>query len=236
MKIIWGQIYNIFRLPTPVELGKSIHNLLPQKRSQSDTENVYSYEEYISELKLQFPIRFFLYFTLIEFFNKIQRRINRIYTSIISIGKLKNYLLDLRVLDSEKDFYRNGKISADRQLVLANFKILEQFIENELNNESLLEHKKLQKQYPNLNFYDKQWYEDINSLLELYSYWKHDRIKLYNDSRKIYKLYAEAIKTNNLALSQKLLEDYHHAQNKEVDVESQMLRKLINCRFGLWKA
>jgi len=49
LKTIYENISNVIRLPTPIELGRSIHNNLPLKKGIHDNDDMYSYEQYITE-------------------------------------------------------------------------------------------------------------------------------------------------------------------------------------------
>jgi len=232
---------NLFRLPTPKELGKSDHNALPI--DFFDDAGQYTWERYKEEIKQKYPIRNFLFNTLTMWFRvHIIMNISHAWYWLRCHTYNKYHLLDIRQPHNEgsRDNYKWGWVDECNQILLANFSILTQHLEIRNNSEYHYSAtpegaQKLYDSYKNdPNGWDGS--EQAAELIELYTlnkYWTIDRkiadkenqqlLTEWHDARKNKQNDAEE-KWNKLQLSD--------AQFKQT--EEDMLIRLIKIRDRLW--
>jgi len=79
---MFKKIINKFKLPSPKELGRSDYNALPMRNFNHN--NMYTWEDYYEELKIKYPIRYFI-------FHFLKRKID--HKIINRLSRLKYYII-----------------------------------------------------------------------------------------------------------------------------------------------
>jgi hypothetical protein len=205
------------RLPTPVELGKAKYNALPIKRFSKEGD--YTWSDYKSEMKKDYPIKYFIFETADRWFrNNLIAPISKFKYYVRSHTIRKYHLLDLR---SKSFGYDYGWRDSDTQMLLALMKIMENFIVEQDTENRIIWLKEELKNNTDDNGY--RWEEDIKrceELLAIQKWWRVDRQKKHDefhdkDTYGDYKDYFER----------------EEQLNKEDD---EMMKKLIDMRGGMW--
>src|ERR1700748_548963 len=120
-----SKIPKFLRLPSPKELGKSQYNALPMEGFGA-TENDYTWSKWRTEMKQDYPVKYFIYETFTTWFSrKIIKPISDFKYYIISHTIRKYHLLDLR---NKVNGYTYGWNDADSQMLFAFMAIMENFI------------------------------------------------------------------------------------------------------------
>src|SRR5579863_10256158 len=131
-------MWKIFRLPTPSELGlckDTEHNALPMRFLTSDAGP--TWEDWQEIVKKNYPIRYFLAEELVPW---IRQKYRKYVTDPIYwikchlLPKHRYHLLDLRQPKSKHEGrpYRYGWIDSDTQMLYALFNILNNFVKHEM--------------------------------------------------------------------------------------------------------
>ncbi len=205
--------YNLIRIPSPVELGRSRTNHLPFAFFRdSYKEGDYTWEDYHKEMQKTYPVKYFFANTIPLFFNvRIVSPLKEVkYWFVSHVFPSRRYhMLDLRRVE---DGYRWGWIDSDLQLLYACTRILFNFVEKELEGKiPTYSKEEMRHKYHGPILRKQQKYYD--GIRELYQYFKFDRKK------EEVKLWEDFSYEKDLAFNKK---------------ETQMLIKLIKARGGMW--
>lgn len=160
--------------------------------------------------KKRHPVKYFILKTIPENFFKIKNKINNFIWELkyTCIPKYKYHLLRL---DKAGTSYKKGWIDSDIQIVLANFLILKNYVENELY--CLHKVNSLSEIIEILKLEDNEFAKrEINNLLiikEIYDYWENRSKTFFNIEESI-------------------------DESKHFVKDTEMLCKLITIRQNLW--
>jgi hypothetical protein len=131
----------IFKLPSPVELGKAKYNALPIRSFDPDCTE-YTWEDWNEEVKSLYPIRYFIFhtsrdFILSKFIGPIKRGFYWLKCHLLP--KHKHHLLDLRQPVNEYyiDHYRYGFIDTSHKMLYALFNLLKEHLDQKPYDVSL---------------------------------------------------------------------------------------------------
>src|SRR5260221_14182527 len=97
------------RVPSPVDLGKATYNALPMK-DIGNPNNSYSWSDWEEEVKINYPIRYFLFETIpFKFSVKIKMPIEEAiyWVKCKLFKKYKFHLIDIRNTNYKHDSLRN---------------------------------------------------------------------------------------------------------------------------------
>lgn len=201
------------RLPSPVELGKAKYNALPSKHF-GNPNNEYSWGDYEFEMKKDYPIKYWFYYTLNSWFNvKIKRPIIELKYYIVSHSIRKYHLLDMR---NKANKYNYGWIDADSQLLFASMAIMENFIIEQDTPNRLIDLKEELLKDPDCKEYN--WDNGIKfceDLLAMQKWWRIDHPR-------------------NIELSFSGPEYGLDFDEKCRIEENEMMKKLIDIRAKMW--
>lgn len=167
------------------------------------------WEDYYEICKDEYPVRYFLNKTLLRWFGRKWNLIKDFKYEVLYLfhPKYRYHVLSL----AQPLGYDRGWIDADTQILYANFNILVNFVEAEFGGvDKLREH---------IDWYIEKgeplWAKNHKELLDLYLYWKFDRLPYYQ-----YKYHAAP--------------DRSYEQREEDDnKEDEMLCRLIKARRGM---
>lgn len=209
MSSLLSKIKKALALPKPktlgfksnVSMGSELFGLQPGQES---------WEDYYEVCKEEYPVRYFLNETLSIWFGRKWNLIKDFKYEVLYLfhPKYRYHSLSL----SQPLGYDRGWIDADTQILYANFNILVNFIEGEIGGVD-----KLREEIEwHLEQDELPWAKNRQELLDLYLYWKFDRLPDYQ-----WKYHQEP----NVSYEQKEEDD-----NKE----NEMLCRLIKARKGMW--
>lgn len=234
-------IKKFLSLPSPIELNKSSSNSLPIRFFDND-ENSYTWSDYREEMKNDYPIRYFLNYTLISFFKLNINKISNIWYWIRCHTYNKYHLIDIGQPETNtNDDYKWGWIDEDHQLLLACFNILKKHVEcrnsSEFNYSATLEGaetiKKRMIEEGSSEEEAEAWAFPLREMYEINKYWTIDRKKAdrkksdllttWHDSRRDKKPGVEEA-WNALKIAEQEFDD------KEIE----MLIRLIKIRKNMW--
>ena len=217
------------KLPTVVELGKSTYNALPSRRFDKFEEG-YCWEDYEAEMKEQYPFKYFLNYTFSTWFSvHIIMVISNWWYWVKSFLFRRDHLLDLRQpKDNEFWGYRWGYLDPCQKVLLANFSILVDYVENEkvYNPADHYSEEELQND-PAV----KTQYEDYLEVLALYKYWTEGAKESADNSTALYKKMNEQ---EDKEKNEEIREVWLEAHKKCDEDEQEALVRLIKIRKGLW--
>lgn len=218
----------LFLLPTPVELGKSEHNALPSEMFPNETdEKEYCWEDYDREMQEAHPVLWFLNRTIPRFLRRYvwgtYAPLVRAHYWLVSHTIRKYHLLDLRQSENSAWNYRYGWLDSDRQILYANFAILKNYVEKELENE-----------FPE-NDPDPGWAKHYKEIKALYNYWMVDRPAWENKLAQMSHV-ASIVRNDqrNFKKGDRLYQELRNEQDKFDEFETKALIRLIKTRKGMW--
>lgn len=201
------KIPKFLRLPTPKELGKAEYNALPMEGFGAKLGD-FTWEIYYSEMKKDYPIKYFIYETFTTWFRrKITKPISDFKYHIVSHTIRKYHLLDLRNKENDYEF---GWIDADQKMLFALMKIMEDFIIEQDTPKRLIWLKEELVKDPGCKEFN--WANSINfceELMSMQTWWReirpYEHGKLY--SGKGYGInYQEYLSKNDDAVMKKLID------------------------------
>lgn len=210
------KIPKFLRLPNAVELGKSKYTSLPM-RSIGAKNDDYCWEDWREEVKRDYPIKYFFYKTFAFWFHcNISSRISDFKYWVKSHTIKKYHILDLR---NKENNYFYGWRDSDSKMLFALMKIMEDFIIEQDTEKHLIWLKKELIQYPDVEYPWVNLIKSCEELLAIQKWWRVDRQenfkKLDSTDYKDYK-------------------DYFEHEQKLYQEDSDMMKKLIDIRQGMW--
>lgn len=212
------------RLPTPVDLGKAKTNALPSSRFNVNKQDQgYTWDDYRTEVRKDYPIKYFIFKTLSSWFNiNIIKPISDFKYYIKSHTIKKYHLLDLR---NEQYAYKFGWIDADFQMLLAMMRIMENFvIELDPKNRLIfLQAEKLRKDVDEWGIQSLE--NDIKRCEDLLSIQKWWRIDRPNNFKQLYDKIGTTLTDYEVSFAE---EERLYAEDDE------MMKKLIDMRGSMW--
>jgi hypothetical protein len=234
-----------FRLPTPMELGKSKYNALPLKGFMSPSQKgEYTWDDWHRDMKKQYPIKYFITEDVFDWFDSKRRRINDAIYWLKSHTIRKYHLLDLRQpkTTSYCDSYRYGWIDSDRQMLLALFNILVNFCEKEKNVSEYIQFLKEEQNNntDNIPLYDySEQIKMFEEILDLYKYWKVDRPEKQKYLGDLLHRWSESRKEDEDNSwvdrgSQELFDEHTKLEKELLEEEECNMIRLIKVRGIMW--
>lgn len=222
------------KLPGPVELGMSDHdNAMASEFFRNNAEE-YTWEQYYAKVQELHPVKFFLASTVPTFFRHLWVRVSfpvkdAIYYLKCHVTTRHRYhLLDLR----QEDGYQYGWLDGDRQILYACFRVLENYIEEELPN-SYVQQEFTEEELAN-DPHSRMWYEHYQEVKALYHYWKVERPAWLKKLDTISHQAHLARQRMDFKNSDKLYEQHHKEKEKFEAAETDALCRLIKTRKGMW--
>lgn len=187
---------------------------LPSKRFGSEA-NDYTWEDWTEETSKKYPLRYFFHETMMNKIDSTLHRIDRAYYEAKAFV-LKYHMLDLRQPKGSPFDYRNGYRDIVEKIIFANFNLLCTFVEKELGGvEKATEFLEQIKKHSDA----KEQAEHLTKTLALYSWWKNEMPKMYDD------VYNSTV-VDYIAYGKKL-EEFEELINAK-------LKEVIDLRRGLW--
>ena len=162
-------ILKLFKLPSPVELGKATHNALPFRDLPFNTpKDKYTWEDWLEEVKRDYPVRYFFNRVLPHFIRSLSDPFVYVYNFLKYnlVPKHRYHILDLRQPKTQCDNYRWGYTDIVERILFANFNLLNQFVELELDEPIETKIANLQKLIEETKDDDER--EVLTKELELY--------------------------------------------------------------------
>lgn len=231
----------LFKLPSPVDLGRSKHNALPLKEFSPECKD-YCWEDWNDEVKQLHPVKYWISETFGDFIRykiwlPIWRPIENARYWFVShfVPSRRYHFLDLRQPCksgeiSNFDCYRWGWQDVPEKMLYAMFNLLGEYLKKE-------EPADLIKWYSiediNADPCLKSQYEALNEAKAIYHWWTVERkLELEKDSKLLHS-WSEAKKSmdpNTKELWDKLQES-GKVQEEKID---EMLIRLLKIRRNLW--
>ena len=208
------------RLPSVIELGKSKTNYLPIEGFCE--EGAYTWKKYNEEMRKDYPIKFFLYYTFNYWFSSnIIKPISDFKYWIRSHTIRKYHLLDLR---SKVFDYNYGWLDSDTKMLLAIMKIMEDFIiEQDTANRLVWLKEESEKTKSDPQNYD--YSDDIKRCKDLLAIQKWWRVERAENWKVLYD------KCGDKSIGHK---NYFEMENELVKEDDDVMKKLIDMRGSLW--
>lgn len=208
VSIVWNLFLSFLALVVPVAMFYSLsvgYNKLKLKKpvalplkAFSSGEILYTWEDWIRDNKEEFPVRYFLTETLPKGFRRVRYILSNLYQWVRTRTWRKFHILDVR--NSE---YTGGYRDLDTIMLYANFKILVDFVEKEMDG-VFKEHipSGMHEDWEITHF--EHEIEIEQELKALYEWWTKDRMR------------------------------WNFMFHERVEVEQQMLHRMIEIRPYLW--
>jgi hypothetical protein len=233
-------MFKFFHLPTPKELGRSKSNALPIKGFSNCDSSAYTWDDWRTEVKSSYPIRYWLLEQLPTYFWAPKRHIkDAIYWfKCHFIPSHRYHILDLRQpkLKNNKpnpEYYNYGWCDSDKQILYALFNILNNFMNNEFSNFYIPPEDEIEKNENDMGGLSSDQREAGLEMLALHKWWNEDRPRKLEDAENTLDAWHEARMKNRPDQEiwwKKLneIEAYNAAQEEE------MILRLIKIRKWLW--
>ena len=226
-------LWKIFHLPSPKELGWSKNNALAMGEFCRPGDKTWT--DWKNKMQLEYPTRYFFAETLpFWFYINFTRRIKNSLYWIRSHTYNKYHILDLRQpiekdgIENLHDSYRWGYICADTKMLFALFNILNDFVENEFKDFYCPTEEDIAN-VPTNSIQRDAYFE----ILALHKYWNIDRKKAQKEMDKLLDEWMAA-KSFGDPNTNKLFVKENALQKAYEDQEEEMLIKLIKIRKSLW--
>lgn len=216
-------------LPSPVELGKSTRNALPSKIWGAKPGD-YTWEAYEEEVKEKFPVRYFLSYTLSDwwwkFYHIFIKPIDKLWYWIKchTRKKYKFHLVDIRNYE-----YKHGYLDPSEQLLYACFAILDRYVKTRDPEFQL----KAIKEYWARNEFcygskenDEERMAVYQEFLDLHKWWHKDRpaLKEKMDKALDYKKDGKYLDYDN----------YNNLEKRLENEEKDAIQRLAKIRSYMW--
>lgn len=209
MRSLLNKIKKALALPKPKALGFSsnvalgMRNFLPRPGQDC-------WEDYYDICKEEYPVRYFLNQSLPRWFRFKWNSLKNLKYEFLYLfhPKHRYHVLSL----SQPLGYDRGWIDADTQILYANFNILVSFVEDELGGIDKLRDK-INKF---IEWEDLFWAKNYQEILDLYLYWKFDRLPYYQ-----WKYHSCPVVS-------------YKQKEEDINEENEMLCRLIEVRKGMW--
>lgn len=202
---------------------------------------VYTWEDWHKEVKIKYPIRYFMYYTLSQFFRRnIINKISDFIWYIKYHTYLRYHILDLR----QPKEYKCGYLDYDFRMLYACFNILNEYIKESRNcwgKYSIDDISKLKKEIDECDVEDtraimQRQLEHLEQIKAIYEYWTVQRPKLAkaeDDAAEKWNNYRKKYGISDFR-TQEAWKDTLDAQNAYSSAEDNALLELIKVRRGLW--
>lgn len=223
------RLRNLF-LPTPVELGFS--NNFALQSELLDSEDTDTWENYYRKAKKLHPYKYFLFQTvksIVHLFTKWPR-IADVWYYIRTHTYNRYHILDLRKAEHENpNGYRWGYSDPLYLLLLANFKILRDFVEQvepaslEKDINRVISEGDPNKELAILQHQQKSYVE----CMLLYRWWTVDRFAEYKTFKENRDIAYKTFKSNETDENRR---NWFLAEEAQWQREQEMLVRLINIR------
>lgn len=221
-------------VPGPKALGHSKLNALQSRTfSKFIGTNVYTWEDWENEVKIRFPVRYFLTETIPSKWRSLTGPTKRRITDFIYFIKchtMKEYCfhkIDLRQPKGSSYEYRWGYLDACEQIMLANFTILCKFVENGSPTNLLASYTIEEIQAQGLMVQHEAYLETM----AVYNYWKVERKQLLDESDRLFDEYKDEEDQSVYRAKQQLWWNAREAFDLK---EDEMLIRLMKIRRALW--
>lgn len=236
----------IFKIPGPKDLKMSdSNNAMPSALFPGNNFQKYTWEDYYSRVKKDYPIRYFFASTILGFIVGKFEYFKRIFSDIFYwfkckfIKKYKYHLLDLRqpkkillpfgnaiVKVDNSDYYNYGWIDVDSRMLYAIFGLLNEYVKHEvtfITDEDVKADPFLQKS------------KDLqNEILEIHHWWNVERKQqLHINSALCDKWHFLSLKNQapGKARAWKEMQDCDQKLEEKTD---EMINRLMKIRRSLW--
>lgn len=225
-------IKNLFKLPSPVELGWSKYNALESRDFPNDPPGR-SWEEWHETVKSMHPIKYFFVKTLTFWFTvNIWNKLKDFKYWIVSyiIPSRRFHFLDLRQPQGVCDSYQWGWTDVDSKMLYAMFNLLGEYLNKE-DPADLTDYYSLEEIEAELNL--KRQHENLVEAKIIYNWWTAERKEDYKVMDDLLMAWVEA--RRNKSPNVEYLWQLHKQCDEEFDKkEEEMLIRLIKIRKSLW--
>lgn len=238
----------LFRLPGPKDLGMSESNNVMPSRFFANFKGELSWEDYEDKIKELFPVRFFFAYIFYDFIRydvwfKISSPIGKLWHYLVShlIPSRRYHMLDLRQPKSNVftvDHYRYGWIDVTEKILLANFALLNEFVEKEVPNSYFVpsdeDIKNTSDKYGEKTSLIRQ--RDIHhEIMEIYNWWNSGRKAEAKEKNKLLTNWSDFRKIDPCSFeTEKAWKDMQNAEEAFEAKTEEMLIRLIKIRNYLW--
>lgn len=232
---------NLFKLPTPVELGMSKYNSLASRNWNPDCEGP-TWEDYDLKVKQLYPIKYFIIKTLGDFLSykiwlPIKNPISETYYWFVShvIPSKRYHMLDLRqpcIKGDEKNFhcYRYGWADVSSKMLYAMFNLLGEFLNKEKPHDLTQFYS---REEINADVGMKMQQDAIDEARDIYHWWMVSR----RESEKIYSQLLtdwSNARTNKSVNSDRLWKLLQFHETEMDNKTEEMILRLVKIRQSLW--
>jgi hypothetical protein len=206
-------------------------SFLPSRMFGDPNDTSYSWEDYRRDTKANHPIWWFLLDTLPHLFAvKITMRLENLWYWIRTHTYNKYHLLDLRQTENRggEAYYRWGYLDPCTALVLANFKVLERYIQEEPFD--------LRTQYSEEEIDEqglRSQQDHYDEVMKIYNYWIKGRLEHWK-TLELQSQVLHRFRKSNYKKYLVLLNEYDKNVEAFHQEEEEYLIRLIKVRRGLW--
>ena len=217
---------------------------VPKYFSWNEDGDIESHKAWEARMKKELPVRFFLGYTLPLIVSRWLYNIHlNVYLKYKHLWFLKTHLIDLRNQESNPehiDHYDWGNPSFDKALVIVCTKLLKKFIDEDHyypTEEDIASEMEVSEDAGNFLKSQKEFHDEVHVL---YKYFSEERqnlsIKMHKEpTDKWYATYKNGDKSpENLELAKQLMKESMDQEIKFLDLEEEMLIRLIKIRSRLW--
>ena len=210
IKNIYNRVVKLLSLPDEQYTAWRQYNL----SSGSIYKNIINAREEIDKkLKSKYPIRFFLNRVVLRKIRNLSYKLeNKLYyLKCHLIKKHKYHIIDIRSADNTTDNYKYGWIESDKKIYLAATKILEDFVEQECDGETI----------DDIITHTSQ----MINILEIYHTHKITRPKLYAKLNEA---------TDNYMCGKTSIKEINNIEKELDNLEDSILSDIVKFRRYMW--
>lgn len=219
-------------LPLPKDLGHGSNALQMRDIDPFIDPSEYCWEDWETEVRLRYPVRWFFNKTIPNLFSPIRRFWRTIkdswyWVKCHTLESFRFHLIDIREDKSIPFAYRFGWTDADHKIMLANFAILKDFVEKE-EPKSLRDFHS-EEEIDQMGARSQQDAHD--EVMTLYRWWmteRHVEKQIADDMFEKSKEAKTAVERSQHA------RDWSSARDRNKEREDEMLIRLIKVRHTMW--
>jgi len=231
----------LFKLPSPVDLGRSKIDALPSREWTPDDEG-YCWEDYDVEIKKLHPVKYFFIKTIGGFLEqeiwwRIRRPVRDAWYWIVShiVPSRRHHILDLRQpkRSDEANQYRYGWLDTDHKMLYALFNLLNLFVKNELPSLYYPSKEEIEKE-PHM-----QHQADLITEIRTIHWWwnidRKDEIKANDQLLNQWSLLRKNKETRKNGEANKVFQQMKEEEDQKfANKEDEMIARLMKIRRRLW--
>jgi hypothetical protein len=236
----------LFKLPGPVELGRSKYDALPDRDFSPDLEDdVYTWQSWHEEVKKLHPIKYYIAETAGDFIRyNIWLPITRPITEAIywlkchTIKSHRYHMLDLRQECGKGelaniDCYRYGWCDVDNRMLYAMFNLLAEYFKQEpydLSTHYTMEQIDAEPAY-------KNQYDNLQEARAIHHWWMVERKQTLKAADELLTRWCNAEDSKEMRQNgeEKKLFEQMHVNDAAFEAKTdEMIARLMRVRRSLW--